>query len=81
MVIAMNPKKRKDLPLSSSNIKKPNPFDTFANGKKKHDVLNRKVKGENRNVGKALSKSIEIRKKTLLSDYQKNKKSTTFIDR
>ena len=33
-----------------------NPFDKFANNKKKHDVLNRKVKGEDRNVGRAREK-------------------------
>lgn len=33
-----------------------NPFDKFANPRKKHDVLNRKVKGEDRNVGKARGK-------------------------
>jgi hypothetical protein len=33
-----------------------NPFDKFANNRKKHDVLNRKVKGEDRNVGRARSK-------------------------
>ena len=35
---------------------KENPFDKIANAKKKHDVLNRKVKGEDRNVGKARAK-------------------------
>ncbi len=40
--------------------KKPaeNPFDKFANSKKKHDVINRKVKGEDRNVGRARGKVI-----------------------
>lgn len=33
-----------------------NPFDKFANNRKKHEVLNRKVKGEDRNVGRARSK-------------------------
>jgi hypothetical protein len=38
--------------------KKPveNPFDKFANSKKKHEVINRKVKGEDRNVGRARAK-------------------------
>lgn len=35
-----------------------NPFDKFANARKKHDVLNRKVKGEDRNVGRARAKVI-----------------------
>lgn len=33
-----------------------NPFDKFANARKKHEVLNRKVKGEDRNVGRARGK-------------------------
>jgi hypothetical protein len=58
-----------------------NPFDKFANSKKKHEVLNRRVKGEDRNVGRALAKSIEIRKKRLLRDYQSSKKSNSFVDK
>ena len=36
-------------------VKKPkeNPFEKFANSRKKHEVLNRRVKGEDRNVGRA----------------------------
>lgn len=38
-------------------LKQPdNPFDRFANARKKHEVLNRKVKGEDRNVGRARAK-------------------------
>ena len=33
-----------------------NPFDKFANARKKHEVINRKVKGEDRNVGRARAK-------------------------
>lgn len=33
-----------------------NPFDKFANAKKKHEVLNRRVKGEDRDVGRAKRK-------------------------
>jgi hypothetical protein len=33
-----------------------NPFDKFANARKKHEVINRRVKGEDRNVGRARSK-------------------------
>ena len=33
-----------------------NPFDKFANPRKKHEVINRKVKGEDRNVGRARGK-------------------------
>lgn len=66
---------------SGKKVETTNPFDKFANAKKKHEVLNRKVKGEDRNVGRALAKSIEIRKKRLLQDYQSSKKSNSFIDR
>ena len=33
-----------------------NPFDKFANARKKHEVINRRVKGEDRNVGRARDK-------------------------
>jgi hypothetical protein len=33
-----------------------NPFEKFANSKKKHEVVNRRVKGEDRNVGRARGK-------------------------
>jgi hypothetical protein len=33
-----------------------NPFDKFANSRKKHEVLNRRVKGEDRDVGRAKNK-------------------------
>lgn len=44
--------KIKTLPKDAST----NPFDRLANSKKKHEVLNRKVKGENRDVGKSRAK-------------------------
>lgn len=37
-----------------------NPFDKFANSRKKHEVINRKVKGEDRNVGRAREKVISV---------------------
>jgi hypothetical protein len=58
-----------------------NPFDKFANAKKKHEVVNRRVKGEDRNVGRALSKSTEERKKRLLAEISASKKSNTFADK
>mmetsp|Transcript_31037 Transcript_31037/g.41006 ORF Transcript_31037/g.41006 Transcript_31037/m.41006 type:complete len:893 (-) Transcript_31037:166-2844(-) len=62
--------------------KKPNPFEVRANStKKKFEVLNRRVKGENRNVVNARSKAIERRKKTLLIDYKDSKKLNSFVDR
>lgn len=70
---AFNPKK----PVKAAE----NPFDKFANPRKKHEVLNRKVKGEDRNVGRARGKAVESRKKRLLDDYKASKKSNTFTDR
>ena len=35
---------------------KENPFDKFSNNRKKFEVLNRRVKGEDRNVGRARAK-------------------------
>ena len=60
---------------------KENPFDKFANARKKHDVVNRKVKGEDRNVGRARDKAVEERRKRLLGDYQRSKKTNVFNDR
>jgi hypothetical protein len=51
-----------------------NPFDRFANSKKKHEVINRKVKGEDRNVERARDKAIDERKKKLLKDYHSNRR-------
>ena len=42
--------------FASKSAKKENPFDKFANPRKKHDILNRRVKGEDRNVGRARAK-------------------------
>ena len=58
-----------------------NPFDKFANARKKHEVINRKVKGEDRNMGRAREKAIEERRKRLLGDYQTSKKSNIFEDK
>ena len=41
---------------TGAHKKAENPFDKFANAKKKHEVLNRRVKGEDRNVGRARGK-------------------------
>lgn len=37
-------------------LRSDNPFDKFANSRKKHDILNRRVKGEDRDVGRAKNK-------------------------
>ena len=42
--------------IQAMKPKAENPFDKFANARKKHEVLNRKVKGEDRNVGRARAK-------------------------
>lgn len=60
---------------------KENPFDKFANPRKKHEILNRKVKGENRNVARARAKAVDERKKKLLKDFKANKKSNVFADK
>jgi nucleolar protein 14 len=66
---------------AKTTVKLENPFDKFANSRKKHEILNRKVKGEDRNVGRARAKAIDERKKKLLSDYKSNKKSNKIIDK
>lgn len=71
--------KKKFSPINTKKVE--NPFDKFSNSKKKHEVLNRRVKGEDRNVGRALAKAVEVRKNRLLRDYQRSKKSNNFIDK
>jgi hypothetical protein len=82
------PKKSHKSGLDSKYVKMPklkkapeNPFDKFANSKKKHEVINRRVKGEDRNVGKARKNAIESRKNRLQQDYQSTKKTNSFADR
>ncbi|KAJ1431018.1 nucleolar protein 14, partial [Ochromonadaceae sp. CCMP2298] len=67
--------------VSSAKKAIENPFDKFANTRKKHEVLNRKVKGEDRDVGRARAKAIDERKTKLLSDINRNKKSNTVLDK
>ena len=77
--------KSKGKPFRKFNPKKSkvaeNPFDKFANSKKKHEVLNRRVKGEDRNVGRARERAIEDRKTKLMADYKSSQKSNVFADR
>ncbi|CAN0035753.1 unnamed protein product, partial [Heterosigma akashiwo] len=47
----------------------------------KFDVLNRRVKGAERNIANARAKAIERRKKTLLVDYNQQKRTNSFNDR
>lgn len=58
-----------------------NPFDKFANSKKKHEVLNRRVKGEDRDVGRAKRKAVEDRKERLLNQFKRANKSNSFTDK
>ena len=59
-----------------------NPFDKFANSRKKHEVLNRRVKGEDRNVGRARAKVNYIRnhRTSLIDSYlgHRRKKKQAF---
>ena len=47
-----------------------NPFEARNNGKAKHEVLNRRVKGSNRNVAKARGDAHARRTKTLLVEHR-----------
>eukprot|EP00639_Heterosigma_akashiwo_P004308 CAMPEP_0194586656 /NCGR_PEP_ID=MMETSP0292-20121207/18591_1 /TAXON_ID=39354 /ORGANISM="Heterosigma akashiwo, Strain CCMP2393" /LENGTH=191 /DNA_ID=CAMNT_0039442563 /DNA_START=24 /DNA_END=596 /DNA_ORIENTATION=- len=72
-----NHKRRAEGPSKNSN-----PFEVRANNsRKKFDVLNRRVKGAERNIANARAKAIERRKKTLLVDYNQQKRTNSFNDR
>ena len=58
-----------------------NPFETRGILNKKHNVFNRKVKGETRNVAKARGQATQRREKTLLVDYERSQKANSFSDR
>jgi hypothetical protein len=73
--------KRPTFKAATKEAAKSNPFDKFANARKKHEVVNRKVKGEDRHVGRAMAKAVEERKKRLLSDYKSNQKRNVFVDK
>eukprot|EP01031_Cornospumella_fuschlensis_P029575 gene29575-35700_t len=60
---------------------KSNPFDKFANNRQKHAILNRKVKGEDRDVGRARAKAVDERKKKLLKDYHSQQRQNQIIDK
>jgi len=51
-------KKRVNVSPKKNLLTKPieNPFDKFSNSRKKFEVVNRRVKGEDRNVGRARAK-------------------------
>ncbi|CAM9388164.1 unnamed protein product, partial [Phaeothamnion confervicola] len=58
-----------------------NPFERRGIIHRKHEVFNRRVKGSNRNVAAARTAAHERRKKTLLVDWQQDKKANVFEDR
>jgi hypothetical protein len=53
---ATGPNRNNAAPFATAKKAVENPFDKFANSRKKHEVLNRRVKGEDRNVGRAREK-------------------------
>ena len=59
----------------------PNPFEVRGNRRQKQEVLNRRVKGANRNVAKARSDATERRKRTLLVEHKNRKSANSFVDR
>ena len=68
--------------VTSTMKKSPeNPFDKFANARKKHEVINRRVKGEDRNVGRARKQALESRKTRLVQDFESIKKTNSFADK
>lgn len=58
-----------------------NPFESRGILNKKHDVFNRRVKGEKRNVARARGQATQRREKTLLVDYEQNQKANSFRDK
>ncbi|CAN0101506.1 unnamed protein product [Scytosiphon promiscuus] len=58
-----------------------NPFESRGIVNKKHDVFNRRVKGERRNVARARGQATQRREKTLLVDYERSQKANSFRDK
>lgn len=58
-----------------------NPFESREITRKKHNVFNRKVKGEKRNVAKTRIRATQNRKNTLLLDFESSRKANDFRDR
>lgn len=71
-------KRRAAKPFHSSED---NPFETREIIRKKHNVFNRKAKGEKRNVTRARGQATKRREKTLLVDYERSHKANSFRDR
>lgn len=78
----MGPLRKKRRPTSAAvRSTGDNPFESRANLHKKHDVFNRKVKGEQRNVARARGQATQRRKQTLLVDFEQHHKANSFKDR
>jgi len=60
---------------------KVNPFEARNNGKAKHEVLNRRVKGGERNVAKARADATAKRSRTLLLEHKNRRSANTLLDR
>ncbi|CBJ25573.1 similar to RIKEN cDNA 2610033H07 [Ectocarpus siliculosus] len=58
-----------------------NPFESRGILNKKHEVFNRRVKGEKRNVARARGQATQRREKTLLVDFERNRKANSFRDK
>lgn len=58
-----------------------NPFESRGIIHRKHDVFNRRVKGEKRNVARARGQATQRRENTLLVDYERSHKANSFRDR
>lgn len=58
-----------------------NPFEAKPNKRVKHKVLNKAMKGSERNVALARSLAHEKRKRTLLEDFKASSKANSFADK
>jgi len=74
-------KKRSRSGQTRRNVTASNPFEIRKNKKYKHSVLNRKIKGGDRNVALSRSLAFQRRTKTLLQDVKASAKSNVFNDK
>ncbi|KYQ94018.1 U3 snoRNP protein [Tieghemostelium lacteum] len=79
-----NSKEKIKKTVTSNNGNKPtvkviNPFDRKIN-RIKHEVLGKKVKGQEGNIGQSRFNAIEKRKNTLLVEMKHSKKDNKFVD-
>eukprot|EP00271_Cylindrocystis_brebissonii_P001708 TRINITY_DN1198_c4_g1_i1.p1 TRINITY_DN1198_c4_g1~~TRINITY_DN1198_c4_g1_i1.p1 ORF type:complete len:1029 (+),score=344.93 TRINITY_DN1198_c4_g1_i1:40-3126(+) len=63
-----------------NETEKANPFERLWN-RRKFEVVGKKVKGEQKRVGKARSDAVERRKASLLQEYKQRNTGNTFLDR